>query len=187
MTLFTLALIIEAVLLATIALVVIIYRVTAVRRARIASRLEARSAEGLRAWLLQGQGPQAYTSALTGFPPHIALHRLATAMAEHIPPEYRDELVSLLRDSRWTKTISRQAASRFWWRRLAAARLLAFTATKADSATVRQLLDDKHPAVRTAATRLPATPRRSGARRTRARPSPHAYSARARLAHRDAT
>lgn len=153
MTLFTFALIFEGILLAAIALVVIIYRLAAVRRARIASTLEARSAEGLRAWLLQGQGPQAYTSALLGFPPHIALHRLATAMAEHIPPEYRDELVSLLRDSRWTGTISRQAASRYWWRRLAAARLLAFTATKADRATVRQLLDDKHPAVRTAATR----------------------------------
>lgn len=74
-------------------------------------------------------------------------------MAEHIPPEYRDDLVTLLRDSRWTKTISRQARSRYWWRRLAAARLLAFTANRTDRPTVRQLLDDAHPAVRTAATR----------------------------------
>ncbi len=153
MTLFTIALVVEGGLLTAIALAVVIYRVYAVRRERMARIIEARSAEGLRAWLLQGQGPLAYTSALTGFPPPIALHRLATAMAEHIPPEYREELVVLLRDARWTNTISRQAASRFWWRRLAAARLLAFTATDADRATVRILLDDPHPAVRTGATR----------------------------------
>ncbi|MGH7694820.1 MAG: HEAT repeat domain-containing protein [Gemmatimonadaceae bacterium] len=153
MSLFYVALAVEAVLLIVIVALVVLYRVLRVRRDRMARLVEVRTASGLRAWLLEGQGAEAYTTALSGIPPHIALHRLATAMTEHIPLEHRDELVVLLRDAQWTATIGRQAASRFWWRRLAAARVLAFTASPSDSARVRRLLDDPHPAVRTAATR----------------------------------
>ncbi len=153
MSLFFVALAVEGVLLAVIALLVVAHRVLRVRSDRAALLVEARTAAGLRAWLLEGRGAQAYTQALSGIPPHIALHRLATAMTEHIPLEHRDELVVLLRDAQWTAAIARQAASRLWWRRLAAARLLAFTASPSDRARVRRLLDDPHPAVRTAATR----------------------------------
>lgn len=153
MSLFFVALAVEGLLLAVIAVLVVLHRVLRVRRDRVGRLVEARTAAGLRAWLLEGQGAHVYTKALTGIPPHIALHRLATAMTEHIPLEHRDELVVLLRDAQWTATIARQAASRFWWRRLAAARLLAFTAAPSDRVRVRRLLDDPHPAVRTAATR----------------------------------
>lgn len=153
MSLFFLALATEGLLLATIVALVITHRCIRVRRDRAARLVEQRTAAGLRAWLLEGSGAQAYTNALSGVRPHIALHRLATAMAEHIPLEHRDELVTLLRDAQWTSVIARQAASRFWWRRLAAARLLAFTASASDREQVRRLMTDVHPAVRTAAIR----------------------------------
>lgn len=153
MSLFGVALAVEGLLLVIIVALVVCHRCIRVRRDRVALAVEARTSAGLRAWLLEGKGAQAYTHALSDIPPHIALHRLATAMTEHIPIEHRDELVALLRDERWTAVIARQAASRLWWRRLAAARLLAFTASPADRERVRRLLDDVHPAVRTAATR----------------------------------
>jgi hypothetical protein len=153
MTLFALALVLEGVLLAAIAMVVVLRRIIRMRRDRLTQHVEQQAARGLRAWLLEGHGARAYTDALDGVPSHIALHRLASAMTEHIPAEHRDELVVLLRDAKWTARITAQARSRYWWRRLAAARLLAFTATAHERELVRRMLDDAHPAVRTAATR----------------------------------
>jgi HEAT repeat protein len=153
MTLFVVALVLECALLTTIAAVIVLRRIMRIKRDRLTRQVEHRTAEGLKAWLLRGRGAQAYTDALSGIPAHVALHRLATAMTEHIPAEHRDELVPLLREAHWTAAIAGQAESRYWWRRLAAARLLAFTASADHRDVVTRLLDDPHPAVRTAATR----------------------------------
>lgn len=153
MTVFGFALVVEGTLLAAIATLVVARRAVRIRRDRLTCRLEERAARGLRAWLLEGHGARVYTEAFNDVPAHIALQRLAAAMTEHIPAEHRDELVVLLREAGWTRAIASQVGSRYWWRRLTAARLLAFTATIRERELVRRLMDDQHPAVRTAATR----------------------------------
>ncbi|MDX1394627.1 MAG: HEAT repeat domain-containing protein [Gemmatimonadota bacterium] len=62
-----------------------------------------------------------------------------------------EEVVRLLRATRWHRRMLLHARSRFWWRRLAAARALGVVAHAADLLVVHRLLNDPTPATRLAA------------------------------------
>jgi hypothetical protein len=62
-----------------------------------------------------------------------------------------ERMVSVLRRTRWHRRIQTETESRFWWRRLQAARALSNLAAAEDLATVHRLLIDPVPAVRLAA------------------------------------
>lgn len=74
--------------------------------------------------------------------------------------EDREKVFRLLEGTRWHRSLDRQARSRFWWRRLRAARSVATLASPAHLLLVHRLLEDDAPAVRlavaTAIERLPS-------------------------------
>ncbi|MGQ0538412.1 MAG: HEAT repeat domain-containing protein [Gemmatimonadaceae bacterium] len=150
---FTVVLTAEAIALAAIVAIVVVYRLLASWRGHLARGVEERAAAALRGWLFGGAGPGAFTEALVDVPTHVAMRHLATAMAKHIPPEHSDELAAALREAGWVRRIRNEATSRLWRRRLRSARLLAHVATRDDRAVVERLLHDKHAVVRIAATR----------------------------------
>ena len=58
-------------------------------------------------------------------PPGTAAGYLALLARQTIPDSNRDELADALRGESWLTAAVRQSTSRFWWRRLEAARALA--------------------------------------------------------------
>lgn len=105
----------------------------------------------LRAWLVDGGEPEAVLrelrrvpkGAAVGFLALLAKHTIATADAAKL----RARLVSEL----WVRRALGGWNSRFWWRRLEAARALALMAGPDDRDEVLSLLDDEHPAVQISA------------------------------------
>jgi HEAT repeat protein len=97
-----------------------------------------------------------------------ALDRLAWSVLAALLHEFagrrsgddREKVVRLLEGTRWHRALDRQARSRFWWRRLRAARSVATLASPAHLLLVHRLLEDRAPAVRlavaTAIERLPS-------------------------------
>jgi HEAT repeat protein len=80
---------------------------------------------------------------------------VAAALQRHgaqINGEEWEAIVTLVRTTRWfATTVSRNLQSRFWWRRLVGARMLAVLGSDEDLSTVRALVTDRHPAVKVAA------------------------------------
>lgn len=80
---------------------------------------------------------------------------VAAALQRHgaqINGEAWESIVQLVRTSRWfAHTVGRNTRSRFWWRRLVGARMLAVLGSDEDLPTVRALVTDRHPAVKVAA------------------------------------
>lgn len=90
--------------------------------------------------------------ALRQMPPEIALEQASLLVAARVPATQRGELATALRRERWVATVLARATSRFWWRRLQAARLLSVVCGSADRELLRRLLADPHPAVLITAT-----------------------------------
>jgi hypothetical protein len=65
-----------------------------------------------------------------------------------------EDLVTLLRGTHWFAGVKRRATSPLWWRRLDSARALALLARDAEAGLARDLLADRHHAVRLAAVRI---------------------------------
>lgn len=105
----------------------------------------------LRAWLVGGAHPAPVVAVLRRMPPGTAVGYLALLARQTIPDTNRDELTEALRGEPWLESAVRQARSRFWWRRLEAARALSLVAEEKDRATVLALFFDAHPAVQIAA------------------------------------
>lgn len=83
-----------------------------------------------------------------------APHTVATVLQQYgaqIEGEQWEQLVAVLGPTKWLSRIRRDARSRFWWRRLGAARLLASVATEDDLELVRALVADENPAIQIAA------------------------------------
>jgi hypothetical protein len=126
-------------------------------RRRSRERREAaaatRFAEPLRRWILGTGDVRQVTVALRQMSPRIALRQATVAATSRVAPAQLGELARALRGERWVARVLDRARSRFWWRRLEAARFLSLVAGVGDRTLLRRLLSDPHPAVQAAATR----------------------------------
>ena len=124
-----------------------------VERQRRQSFLSARQAisEPLSAWLSGSGDVESVVAALRALPAAavvgFALHLARTTL----PQDARDALAVALRSEPWVRRTISRASSRFWTRRLDAARCLALAGTRDDSALLETLLNDPVPGVTVAA------------------------------------
>ncbi len=105
----------------------------------------------LRAWLVAGAHPEPVVRALRALPRGTAVGYVSLLARQMIPAEQRAELATALRGEPWIAVAIAQADSRFWWRRLEAARALSLVAGPGHHELVVRLLADPHPAVQVAA------------------------------------
>jgi len=105
----------------------------------------------LRAWLVGGASAAPVVAVLRRMPRGTAVGYLALLARQTIPDTNRDELADALRGEAWLEAAVRRSGSRFWWRRLEAARALSLMAESRDRAAVLGLFFDPHPAVQIAA------------------------------------
>lgn len=105
----------------------------------------------LRAWLVAGAHADPVVAALRAMPGGTAVGYLALLARQTIPQANRDELAVALRGEAWLDKALRQAHSRWWWRRLEAARALSIMAETEHRDVVLKLFFDEHPAVQVAA------------------------------------
>ncbi len=112
---------------------------------------QAALAGPLREWIVAGAHPEPVVRALAALPRGTAVGYVALLARQTIPAAQRDELALALRHERWVTHALRQRGSRFWWRRLEAARALSIVGTARDRPAVLALVRDEHPAVQIAA------------------------------------
>ena len=105
----------------------------------------------LRNWIVAGAHPEPLVRALGHLPTGTAVGYLALLALQTITSSQRDELAIALRNEPWMARALGQWRSRFWWRRLEAARALSIVGTGRDQTQVAELLRDEHPAVQVAA------------------------------------
>lgn len=112
---------------------------------------QAALAGPLRDWLVAGAHPEPVVRALAALPRGTAVGYVALLARQTIPTAQRDELALALRNEPWITHALEQRTSRFWWRRLEAARALSIIGTARERAVVLDLVRDEHPAVQIAA------------------------------------
>lgn len=105
----------------------------------------------LREWIVAGAHPEPVVRALAALPRGTAVGYVALLARETIPAAQRDELAGALRNEPWMRRAVEQRHSRFWWRRLEAARALSIVGAPEDRHAVLTLVRDPHPAVQVAA------------------------------------
>jgi HEAT repeat protein len=105
----------------------------------------------LRNWIVAGAHPEPVVNALRELPSGTAVGYVSLLARQTIPAAQRDELAMALRHEQWIQRAVRRRASRYWWRRLEAARALSIIGTPREQALVLELLADEHPAVQIAA------------------------------------
>ena len=142
----------QAVFFALLVLLLFVNRARRVRQARRAAFAAQRVAEPLQRWVLGEARVGEVVEALRRLPPPDALDQLTLVVATRVAPEQLAQLARAIREERWVRRVLAQSSSRWWWRRLDAARLLAVVAGMRDRALLLRLLADKHPAVQAAAT-----------------------------------
>jgi len=104
----------------------------------------------VRAWIGGDLGSDEFCADIDRRPPSTVAVVFQQYGAQ-IEGEQWEHLVGVVRPTKWLDRIRRHARSRFWWRRLGAARLLASVATHDDVDLVRDLVADEHPAIQIAA------------------------------------
>lgn len=125
------------------------------RRAAFVAGREALAAP-LRDWIVAGAHPDPVVRALRALPRDTAVGYVSLLARQTIPEAQRNELAMALRNEPWVVLAVKRRRSRYWWRRLEAARALGIVGTVKDRAAVLELLRDEHPAVQiAAATALP--------------------------------
>lgn len=70
---------------------------------------------------------------------------------ESLAPDERDDLVQIVRPTRWFRKVYRQVDAIFWWKRMDAAQVLGYLGRQEDAEALGRLLGDRHPAVKIAA------------------------------------
>ncbi|HRQ78923.1 MAG TPA: HEAT repeat domain-containing protein [Gemmatimonadaceae bacterium] len=125
------------------------------RRAAFVAGREALAAP-LRDWIVAGAHPEPVVRALRALPRGTAVGYVSLLARQTIPEAQRNELAVALRNEPWIRAAIARRDSRYWWRRLEAARALGIVGTLKDREAVLALLRDEHPAVQiAAATALP--------------------------------
>ena len=143
--------IVQGIFFALLLLLIFVNRARQSYRAQRAAAAANRVAEPLQRWLL-GIGTAAdLANVLRRLPEREALDQLTIHVAPKAAPEHLAQLARALREDRWVRRILAQSTSRWWWRRLDAARLLAVVGSLRDRTLLRQLLADSHAAVQAAA------------------------------------
>lgn len=120
------------------------------RRSRRIEPLRAALDRAMARWTTAGGDVADVEAALTALPPIDAADALVK-WSSRAPGGHWPRLAERLTALRWTARIRRYARSRWWWRRLDAARFLSTVATLEDVPALRALLADRHPAVHLAA------------------------------------
>lgn len=105
----------------------------------------------MRRWIVAGLHPEPVVEALRALPRGTAVGYVSLLARQTIPASQRDELALALRHEPWMTRAIEQRHSRFWWRRLEAARALSLVGTAREREMVTALLGDSHPAVQIAA------------------------------------
>lgn len=142
----------QAAFFALLVLLLFVNRARRVRQARRAALAAQHVADPLQRWVLGTAHVSDVAEVLRRLPPQDALEQITMAVASRVAPEQLAQLARAVREERWVRRILRQAGSRWWWRRLDAARLLAVVAGMRDRTLLLRLLADSHPAVQAAAT-----------------------------------
>lgn len=115
-------------------------------RERRADRL----AESLRSWFSGECTDSELLTFLNACPLRAARQEMEKSR-EGKPARKWDELLNLVRSSRWFSRLKRTVRSPFWWRRMDAAEALGLVGLSEDVELLQQLLDDSHPGVEMAA------------------------------------
>jgi hypothetical protein len=105
----------------------------------------------MRNWIVAGAHPEPVVRAFRALPHGTAVGYVSLLVRQTIPAAQRDELAEALRGEHWVHAAIAQRTSRFWWRRLEAARALSIVGTARERDAVLALLNDEHPAVQIAA------------------------------------
>lgn len=152
----TLALVLAVLALAQGAFLVLLFLLLTAHRAAMTRRHTADVHAGaavavpLNDWLAGHRPVQDVAAVLAALPEDDAVHELLEAGAR-VPGQQLDELADAVRHAPWVERTLRDAQSRFWWRRLTAARVLGVAGVPGDAGRVMALLRDPHPAVRAVA------------------------------------
>jgi HEAT repeat protein len=128
------------------ALIVLRIRIAA-RRRSVEAGVQAVEPE-LRAWLVLDESLDGLVATLGRLSPHAAFRSLARLVTQQVPVERQRTLAAVLRHQPWVERILRHTASRLWWQRFDAARLLSIVGGPDDVGRIAALLDDRSPAVR---------------------------------------
>ena len=142
---------VQGIFFALLLLLIFVNRARQSLRAHGAAAAASRVAEPLQKWLLGIGSAADVASVLRRLPERDALDQLTIHVAPKAAPEHVAQLARSLREDRWVRRILAQADSRWWWRRLDAARLLSVVGSSRDRGLLRQLLGDRHAAVQAAA------------------------------------
>jgi len=143
--------IVQGIFFGLLLLLIFVNRARQSYRAQRAASAANKVAEPLQRWLL-GIGTAAdLANVLRRLPEREALDQLTIHLAPKAAPEHLAQLARALREDRWVRRILAQSTSRWWWRRLDAARLLAVVGSVRDRVLLRELLGDPHAAVQAAA------------------------------------
>jgi len=141
----------QVALLLGLSLALIAHRWVAAAGQEGKERERARLGEALRGFLTARLTAAEFLRVLDGVRPDS----VAAVIQRHgaqINGEAWESVVEQVRRSRWFGTeLGRRLRSRFWWRRLVGARMLAVLGGEKDLSVVRRLVSDKHPAVKVAA------------------------------------
>jgi HEAT repeat protein len=119
-------------------------------RARLAAAREG-LAVPLREWLAMDGGAEPVIVALRRLPVPVVVGYVSLLVRSVVPIERRGELSILLRDEGWMSRALAGARSRFWWRRIEAARALSLVGEPSDRPVVQRLLEDRQAEVAIAA------------------------------------
>lgn len=82
----------------------------------------------------------------------VATRHLLSIAASQLTPEQLRDLAARVRPAGWVERTLAGGTSRWWWKRMEAARLLAVVNSPADRSLLARLVRDPHPAVASAAT-----------------------------------
>jgi len=104
-------------------------------------------------WLVRGGPPTTLLTALRALPPSDAIEVLLRVAVSQVGGDDAASLSAALREEPWVAGGLRKARSAFWWRRLEAARLLAFVGDRRDQKVLQRLLNDRSSAVQVVAGR----------------------------------
>lgn len=105
-----------------------------------------------RALMLGQDHGESLAAALVQLPRVVATRQLLSIAGSQLAPEQLRDLAAHVRPAAWVRRTLAGGTSRWWWKRMEAARLLAVVCTPADRRLLARLVCDPHPAVASAAT-----------------------------------
>ena len=138
--------IVQGILLAGLLILIVLNRWFRVRRRARVHPLRQACDAVFKRWTEGSATTAAVLETLERLPVPVRLDCLG-AWAGLTPPPLWQDLSRAVERRWWAQLVRHNVKSVRWWKRLEAARLLALVPTPSDTARVRQLLADRHPAV----------------------------------------